>query len=307
MLRQGGGSRYFIGVLIVLLGGVFLSLSGILLRHIESANGWQILVYRSFTYFITIGVFLAVRYRGQTNRRFRAIGRSGLLAGLVLSIGSVLYIMAMLNTTVANVVFILGASPLLAALAGWLLLGERVTRGSLIAMIATVGGIGLMFADGLVSGGMLGNVFALGLALMYVWYLLILRGNRHIDMLPATCLSGLFTGIIALVFVGDLSVSNHDLAIILVLGAVQFGLGFMCLTWGTRYIPAAEVALYSLSESILNPLWVWIGVGETPGPYTLAGSAVVLVSVVTYSIIAIRRERLIRRHSAPAPVNSPGA
>lgn len=290
---QGPGSRnrYFLGVLIVLAGGCFLSLSGILLRHIERADGWQILVYRSLTYFITIGLFLVIRYRGDTLRRFTAIGRQGLLAALVLAVGSVFYIMAMLNTTVANVVFILGAAPLLAALAGWLLLGERVSGGSMLAMFAAIAGIGLMFADGLVSGGTLGNLFALGLAIMYVFYLLILRANRHLDMLPATCLSGLITALIALVFVGDLRVSGNDLRIILVLGGVQFGLGFMCLTWGTRFIPAAEVALFSLSESILNPLWVWIGVGETPGAYTLAGSAVVLVSVVAYSIIAIRRER----------------
>jgi drug/metabolite transporter (DMT)-like permease len=264
------------------------------LRHIESADGWQILVYRSFAHFVTLAVFLVFHYRRDTVGRFLDIGRAGLLAAGVLSVGSVFYIMAMLNTTVANVVFIIGASPLLAALAGWLFLRERITRGGFVAMIATVLGIGLMFADGLVSGGMLGNLFALGLTMMYVWYLLILRSHRHLDMLPATCLSGLFTGLIALLFVGDLGVSNHDLAIILVLGSVQFGFGFMCLTWGTRFIPAAEVALYSLSESILNPLWVWIGVGETPGPYALAGSAVVLASVVTYSIMAIRRERRLR-------------
>ncbi len=288
------GGRYFPGVLLALLGGGFLSLSGILLRHIEQADAWQILVYRSFTCALTIGAFLALHYRGDTVRRFREIGHAGLLAALVLGVGSVFYILAMLNTTVANVVFIIGASPLLAALAGWLFLGERVSRGGFVAMIATVLGIGLMFIDGLTSGGMLGNVYALGLALMYVGYLLILRRHRDVDMLPATCLSGLISGCIALAFVGGLGVSRHDLLIILVLGGVQFGFGFMCLTWATRFIPAAEVALFSLSEAILNPLWVWIGVGEKPGPFTLAGSAVVLVSVVAYSIMVIRRERLSR-------------
>ena len=208
--------------------------------------------------------------------------------------GSIFYIMALLNTTVANVVFIIGASPLLAALAGWLFLRERVTRASLASMFAAILGIGLMFADGLVSGGMLGNVFALCLAIMYVFYLLILRGNRHVDMMPATCLSGLFTAMIVLAFVVDFAVSRHDLVIILALGSVQFGFGFMCLTWSTRYIPAAEVALFSLSEAVLNPIWVWLGVGETPSLYTLAGSAVVLAAVMTYSIMAIRRERAIR-------------
>ncbi len=287
-------NRYMVGVAIALLGGTFLSLSGIMIRNIETADGWQILFYRSLATFLTIFVFLVFQYRGSIARRFADIGRPGLLAALVLSVGSIFYIMALLNTTVANVVFIIGASPLLAALAGWLFLRERVTRASLASMFAAILGIGLMFADGLVSGGMLGNVFALCLAIMYVFYLLILRGNRHVDMMPATCLSGLFTALIVLAFVVDFTVSRHDLVIILALGSVQFGFGFMCLTWSTRYIPAAEVALFSLSEAVLNPIWVWLGVGETPSLYTLAGSAVVLIAVMTYSIMAIRRERAIR-------------
>ncbi len=287
-------NRYMVGVAIALLGGTFLSLSGIMIRNIEAADGWQILFYRSLATFLTIFVFLVFQYRGSIARRFADIGRPGLLAALVLSVGSIFYIMALLNTTVANVVFIIGASPLLAALAGWLFLRERVTRASLAAMFAAILGIGLMFADGLVSGGMLGNVFALCLAIMYVFYLLILRGNRHVDMMPATCLSGLFTALIVLAFVVDFTVSRHDLVIILALGSIQFGFGFMCLTWSTRFIPAAEVALFSLSEAVLNPIWVWLGVGETPSLYTLAGSAVVLAAVMTYSIMAIRRERAIR-------------
>ena len=287
-------NRYMVGVAIALLGGTFLSLSGIMIRNIEAADGWQILFYRSLATFLTIFVFLVFQYRGNIARRFADIGGAGLLAALVLSVGSIFYIMALLNTTVANVVFIIGASPLLAALAGWLFLRERVTRASLASMFAAILGIGLMFADGLVSGGMLGNVFALCLAIMYVFYLLILRGNRHVDMMPATCLSGLFTALIVLAFVVDFTVSRHDLVIILALGSVQFGFGFMCLTWSTRYIPAAEVALFSLSEAVLNPIWVWLGVGETPSLYTLAGSAVVLAAVMTYSIMAIRRERSIR-------------
>lgn len=287
-------NRYMVGVAIALLGGAFLSLSGILIRNIEAADGWQILFYRSLATFLTILIFLVFQYRGSIARRFADIGRPGLLAALVLSVGSIFYIMALLNTTVANVVFIIGASPLLAALAGWLFLQERVTRASLASMFAAILGIGLMFADGLVSGGMLGNVFALCLAIMYVFYLLILRGNRHVDMMPATCLSGLFTAMIVLAFVVDFTVSRHDLMLILALGSVQFGFGFMCLTWSTRYIPAAEVALFSLSEAVLNPIWVWLGVGETPSLYTLAGSAVVLAAVMTYSIMAIRRERAIR-------------
>ena len=291
-------NKYYLGVIMILLAGCFLSLSGIILRHVESADGWQILVYRSLACFITIGVILTFQYRRSTLARFKAIGKPGALAALVLSVGSVFYIMAILNTTVANVVFILGAAPLLTALAGWLFLKEKISKASFITMIFAVTGIGIMFADGFVSGGMLGNVLAILLVLMYVAYLLILRRHRDIDMLPATCLSGLVTAMLALMVVDTLVISMHDFILCLLLGGVQFGMGFMLLTWSTRYIPAAEVALFSLSESVLNPIWVWIGVNEVPSALTLVGSAVVLVSVVTYSIMAVRRERANSRFGA---------
>lgn len=284
-------NKYLLGVVLILTGGAFLSLSGILIRHVEQADGWQILFYRSLTYFVTIGAILGFQYRRQTWQKFEAIGKPGLWASLTLSIGSVFYIMAILHTTVANVVFIIGASPLITALAGWLFLKEKISRASFITMLLAVAGIALMFTDGYVSGGMIGNVLALMLVFMYVIYLLILRNNRHLDMLPATCLSGLVTAWIALAVTDTLVISMHDLVIALILGGVQFGMGFMLLTWSSRYLPAAEVALFSLSESVLNPIWVWIGVNEVPSRLTLAGSAIVLVSVVSYSIMAIRRER----------------
>jgi drug/metabolite transporter (DMT)-like permease len=71
------------------------------------------------------------------------------------------------------------------------------------------------------------------------------------------------------------------------MGCLQFGIGFWCFTVATRYIMASEVALFSLTESILGPVWVWIGVGEQPSLLTLAGSLVVLVSVSAYCINGI--------------------
>ncbi len=284
-------NRYLIGILIVFMGGVFLSTSGIMLRSMDDANGWQVVLIRSLTFFITILTIMIFRYRRNTFAAYRAVGVSGIFAAILLGLGSVCYIFAMLNTSVANVVFIIGSAPLVTALIAWLFLKEKIGVWGLVAMITSVFGIGLMFLDGFISGGMFGNLMALLMVFMFAFYLLILRSKKHIDMIPATGLSGLITFAIAAVMVSDLDISLHDLVICMMLGSFQLGLGFLFLTLGTRFIPAAEVALFSMSESILNPLWVWIGVNEVPSNYTLAGSAVVLISVITYSLIAIRNDR----------------
>ena len=287
--------RYGLGAALVIVGGLFLSTSGILLRNIEAANGWQILFYRGFAFSTTLLLLLLLRYRSGIGAAFRAIGRPGLWAAVVLGLGSICYVYAILWTTVANAVFIIGSAPLATALVGWLVLGERTSRFGIAAMLVSLGGIGLMFADGLLEGRWLGNLAAFGVVASFVVFLMIIRGRRGVDMLPATCLSGVVMGGVAALFVDSFLLSERDLAIAIIMGCLQFGVGFWCFTVASRYILASEVALFALSESILAPIWVWIGVGEQPSLLTLAGSSVVLVSVGAYCISGIRAERRLMR------------
>ncbi len=284
-------NRYLLGILMVISGGVFLSTSGILIRIMDNADGWQIIFFRSITFFLTILTIVLFKYGRGTFAAYKAIGIEGLAAAFLLGMGSVLYIFALLNTTVANVVFIIGSAPLVTALVAWIFLKEKISRWSLVAMIMALFGIGLMFVDGLVSGGLFGNILAISMVIMFAFYLLLLRAQKNVDMVPATGLSGLIMFLVAAIMVSDLTITRHDLLICIALGSFQFGLGFLLLTLGTRFIPAAEVALFALSESVLNPVWVWIGVNEVPGRYTLYGSSVVLAAVIVYSLIAIHNER----------------
>ena len=283
--------KYTYGVTLVIIGGVFLSLSGILLRNIESASGWQILFYRGLAFSSMLFFILLLKYRAGIFDAFRAIGRPGVWASVVLGLGSICYVYAILLTTVANAVFIIGSAPLATAFVGWIILKERTSKFGIIAMLVSLIGIGLMFADGLLEGRWLGNVVALLVVASFVAFLMIVRSRRQVDMLPATCLAGLVMAGIAALVADDLIISNHDLAISLLMGFVQFGIGFWCFTIATRYIMASEVALFALTESILGPIWVWIGVGEQPSLLTIIGSGIVLVCVSSYCIVGIRDER----------------
>lgn len=283
--------RYGLGVTLVMVGGVFLSLSGILVRNIEAADGWQILFYRGLAFSATLFLLLLIQYRKNTLQVFRDIGRPGILAGTVLGLGSVCYVFAILTTTIANALFIIGAAPLATAFVGWVILGERTPRAGIIAMLLSLGGIALMFADGFIEGRWFGNVAALGVVVSFVIFLLIVRNYRQVNMLPATCLGGLVMSLVSVFFIDNFVISNRDLLLALVMGCVQFGIGFICFTIATRYILASEVALFSLTESVLGPVWVWIGVGEEPSLLTILGSAIVFVCVTSYCIVGIRQER----------------
>ena len=181
--------------------------------------------------------------------------------------------------------------PLATAFTAWVILGEKTSNFGIVAMLVSLIGVGLMFADGLLEGRWLGNVAALAVVVSFVIFLLILRGRQRVDMLPATCLGGLVMAAVGGIFADNLVILNHDLVIALLMGTLQFGIGFYCFTVAARYIMASEVALYALTESILGPIWVWIGVGEQPSLLTLAGSGIVLVCVSAYCIVGIRDER----------------
>lgn len=282
---------YLFGASCVLAGGLCLSSAGILLRHVEGAGGWQILFYRSITFFVVISTVLVFRYGTGTVGAFRAVGGRGMIVAASLGLGSVCYIFALLSTTVANALFIIGSAPLVTAAAGWLFLRERVPPLAIMAMFVALGGIALMFVDGFIAGRWLGNVFAALVAVAFAVMLVALRGARQVDMMPATCMAGLVAAGLSAIMADNLSISTHDLVIALLLGSAQYATGFMLITIATRHIKAAEVALFALSESILAPIWVWIGVGETPSSLTLAGSAIVLLAVVVYCLLTIRLEQ----------------
>ena len=267
-----------------------------MLRYVEQANGWQILFYRGLAFSIT----LTHRPRRfptgaiHLQRFFSAIGRTWAVGGSWRwDLAGSCYIFALLLTTVANAMFILGAAPLTTAFGAWLVLNERTSASAVVAMLFALAGIGLLFADGFAAGRWLGNVVALGVVAGFTIYLLIVRRERDVDMLPAAFISGIVMAAAGLFMADNLSIQANDLRIVLIMGCVQITVGFMCYTVAARYLLAAEVALFALTESVLAPLWVWVGVGETPSGLTLAGSAIVLVSVLVYSVIEIGKQRRV--------------
>jgi drug/metabolite transporter (DMT)-like permease len=204
-----------------------------------------------------------------------------------------LFIFALLETTVANVVFTTGLSPFFAALFAWVVLREALAPSTLAAMAVSVAGIALMVGDGLVSGTLIGNALALGACLCYAAALVAMRKGQAVDMIPAVCLAGLLAAAVAaLAAPAGLAVSGRDLGLAACLGVVQLGFQYILLTLAIRHVPAAEVALIGRASLVLAPIWVWLGVGEVPSALTLAGGAVIFLAITSHGVLAIRRSRV---------------
>ncbi|MFQ5783731.1 MAG: DMT family transporter [Alphaproteobacteria bacterium] len=282
--------RYLRGVVLVMLAGCFWSLAGLLIRNIEAASEWQILTVRSLTLAVTLVCVLTVRHRGRVVDEFRKVGAAGVIGGLGLGIGFTGFVFSLNHTTVANAVFILAASPFVTALLGRLMLGESVRRATWIAMTVALAGVTVMVVDGMRAGALFGNLAALAAVLGFAVFAVALRRGRDADMLPTVCLAGVFTTIVAGLLAEGVVMSLHDLALCAAMGVFELGVGLSLFVAGSRHVPAAELALLSLTEVVLGPLLVWIGVGEAPSALTLVGGAIVFSAITGQALSGMRRK-----------------
>ncbi len=107
-------------------------------------------------------------------------------------------------------------------------------------------------------------------------------------MVPAVLLAGLFSIVAALPFALPLTASAADLGVLALMGFIQLGLGCVLMTLATRHLAAGEIGLLALLETILGPIWVWIGIGERPSDLALVGGVIVLAALAVDSLPALR-------------------
>ena len=282
-------NKEIFGAICLFAAGFFLSFGGLLIRLIDSASTMQVTAYRSITFSLVALIYILIKFKSKTPQAFRKIGVSGIWLVLILGLSNICFVFGMSNTTVANAVFIMSTGPLWAALASYFFLKKIVSAKTLIAITGSMIGIGVMFSQGIQSSNNLGNIIILAVPICFAIQLTLINKSSEIDFMPATFLAGIFVCLVGLVFIRDHAVSNHDLLLILFMGAFQVGIGFMLITIGSRYIPPHRAALYILLEPVLGPIWAWLGVGEVPPTIELIGGLIVF-SFVTWRLIDQFRE-----------------
>ncbi len=262
--------------------GVVFSFTAVAYRGVDKATDWQFLAYRGASTTLAMLALVALR-RGSRPVRFRGITWKTVLAGFVLAVTSMLYILALSRTSAATTLFLLAAAPVFAAVFGWALLRERVHWSTIVASGVTAVGVAIMVGAGLDAGSGIGVVFAASIPVLVGLYNVLLRSEMTADpVLPAliggSCLA-VGAALVALADTG-LTVSWRDAGLACITGGVVLGIGLPMFNLGHRSVAAARVSLLLMTEIILAPLWVWVWPGETPRVGTLVGGAIVLGAVV---------------------------
>jgi len=287
---------YSRGVLYAFLGGVSLSLGGLLVRFVEDASPWTILFYRSLTFSLTVVLFMLLRGRGKFIDEFRAVKPSDLFVSLLLAMGFITYVLSLFNTTVANTVLILTTGPMFAGLLGFVFLRERISRITWLAIALALIGVTVMVSGGINAKDSVGILYAIGGVVTFACFVVSVRYfGAERDMMPSIAIAGIVAALMCVPFLmsgaGSWRISNHDLTVAMLLGSAQVGLGFIFITLASRSVPSAQVPLLTLSETALSPLWVWLAVNEVPAKLTIVGGAVVLVAVCMQAFSAFKSRR----------------
>lgn len=279
------------GLVITICGVVAITPDSLLIRLIE-ADIWTLVFWRGLLMAAGILLGLLAVYRGTVWAQFRAIGVNGVLVTLLFTLSTVFFVTALAYTTVANTLIIVSAAPLFAALFSRIFLAEAVPARTWAAIAAALAGIGILVSGSLGEGTLAGDLAALGVATTLAGSFTVMRRGRAVSMVPATALSGVLSAVIALAMGAPAAIATDAWAPLLAMGLLVLPISTTLITLGPRYLPAAEVGLLMLLETVLGPLWVWLALGEEPGPRALIGGAVVVTALALHALAGLRATRL---------------
>jgi drug/metabolite transporter (DMT)-like permease len=269
--------------LLILAAAFLWSTAGAAIKSV-GLDAWQIAGGRS----LVAGLFLLAAVR---EARVRPTGRV-LAVAIAYAFTVVLFVLATKLTTAANAIFIQDTAPLwVLVLSPWLL-GERPTRGELLAIPVYGGGLGLFFLDELTSGQVLGNLAAALSGVAFAFSIIGLRRLRHDG--PAALVWGNVLAAAATLplWPSGPAATPLDLGLLAYLGVFQLGLAYLAFSRGMVGTPAIEASLLVLLEPVLNPIWTFLVTGERPGPWAVAGGAVVLLATAWRTVAPVVTPRL---------------
>jgi drug/metabolite transporter (DMT)-like permease len=292
-IEPGAVSRRWRGVALVAGAAAAWSIAGILTR-LTATDVWTTPFWRSVFAAAFLFCYIAFKEQGDWRAVIRRFGWPSLGIAVTFAAAMISFITALYETTVANVLFIQATAPFFAALGAWLLMRERVLVRTLMAISLALLGIGIMVSDSAESGRLLGDLLSVMVAVGLAATIVAARHYPDLPMTEALCAACLITALVTAPLASPTQVSLNDLVLFAIFGICQMGLGLVMFSAGVQLIPAAEAGLASVLETVLAPIWVWLAVGEVPGPLALIGGGVVMIAVLGH-LVAERIDELRNR------------
>jgi drug/metabolite transporter (DMT)-like permease len=294
-------------VLMMVAAALMWSIAGVVTRHLESAQRFEITFWRSaFNALALVVLLLALRGPAALTSNFREGGRALWLSGLCWAIMFTAFMLALTLTTVANVLVTMAIAPLLTALGARVFLHHRLATRTWSAITLAGIGIGWMYGHEVQGGDarhLLGVLVALCVPVASAVNWTVLQHQRgHAkppDMLGAVLIGALASAAATLPLAWPFAASTTDLSLLALLGVVQLAIPCLLAVAAARVLSAPEASLLSLLEVVFGVLWAWLGAGEAPSAAVLGGGALVLLALVGDAVRAPAQQQRTAQASPP--------
>ena len=279
--QQKGSLLAFIAVIFITPDSLFIRLS--------NTDTWGLVFYRGIIPFLTVFLGMLLIYKLNFFKILLSSGFHGLIYVVTFSITNITFVVSIQNTNVANTLVMIATAPMLSAILGAIFLKEPPDKKTWISIIITFLAIIYIFSDsfklGNFYGDILGFITAIGLAVGAV----TIRSAKSKNLVPAAVVGKLFVASFALFFIESFILEGRDLIIVPLMCILCVAIPFVLVTIAPRFIPAAEVNLFFLLETIIGPIWVWFIIKEQPSIETLQGGLVIITTIAIHSYLKLKR------------------
>jgi len=190
------------------------------------------------------------------------------------------FVIATKMTTAANAILLQYTAPIFVALLGSWLLKEKTTRRDWLTIFWVLSGMVFFFIDKVSGGSMVGNGVAVVSGISFALFIVYMRMQKDASPYGSVLIGNILTFLISAFFWSDMSFDQSNLLGILLLGVFQLGMAYVLYSYAIRHVPALKATLITSIEPILNPIWVFLLIGERPGFYAMIGGAIVIVAIL---------------------------
>ena len=279
--QKKGSLLAFIAVMLITPDSIFIRLSNI--------ETWGMLFYRGAIPFVVVLIGLIFFYKNNLLKALIGIGYPGIFYVISFSICNITFIISIQNTNVANTLVMIAMAPMLSAILGSIFLKEVPDSKTWIAIIITLIAVSYIFHDSIEMGNFYGDLFGLITAFGLACNAVIARFAKNRDLVPSAVIGKLCVAIFAFFFVDTFSLVGTDLIFVPLMCVMCVAIPFVLVTIAPRFIPAEEVNLFFLLETIIGPFWVWLIINEQPSIETIQGGIIILLTIAIHSFLKLKQ------------------
>jgi len=280
------------GIALSLIGVLVITPDSLLIRLIDIPS-WELLFYRGLIPFVLLFIFLLLYYKKNFLHSLLITGLPGLFYAILIALGNTTFVISIQNTNVANTLIMIALTPFTTAILSSIFLKEHPSKRMWFTIISCFLVVLFIFYDSYQGNRIFGDFFGLLTAILIGGSAVVVRYSKLVNFLPSLLIAKLFTFVLPILFIQSfpqsLIIDLREFYLIIVMSICLF-IALSFITLAPRYIPAYEVEIFFVLETILGPLWVWLIIYEQPTTKTIIGGICIILIIMSHTLSELRKK-----------------